>query len=138
MFGRFLKVLGAIFLVLVVVIGGLIYAGVKVTGDSRGLATEFVQHLADGRNDRAYAMMHRNFQREYDQSAFNAMVKAGGLNTIKSVGWNGFEIKNGREIISGTGETVRGEKITASITVTDIENDGKKAILGYDFAPVRE
>lgn len=137
MFGKILKVLGGIFLALVVVIGGLVYFGVHITKDSRALATEFVEHLSANEVEPAYALLHTNLRKKYSLSDFREQVERGGLNTIKEVKWSGFEIKDGLEITTGTGETVRGEKLTAAITVTKIENNDTPGILGYDFQPVR-
>lgn len=135
--GKFLKVLGVIFLVLIVLIGSFLTWAYFATADSREVGEAFVAAIHEEDLQKAYAMLDSRFQAEFSFEQFADLVESGNLTTIQAdaLSWNAYsvDLSEGTEEVHGNTSAEGNIDVGMELKLASQPDGQKPTILMFNF-----
>jgi hypothetical protein len=116
----------------VIVVIGLVIAVVFIaTNPAAEAANTFLDHVGNGRIERAYKEAAPLFRQRQALSAFRIAVRRFGMDKFKSASWTSREISGDRVLLKGTIELRDGTKLPAHIGL--VKTAGTWRVYGMTF-----
>jgi hypothetical protein len=130
--GKFVKGCAAVMVGLVLLVGIIFWATSGVTGT----ADEFIEHLAQGQHDEAYAMFGPKVTSELTREDFDGFLTGTRLGQAESASWGSRSFRNNTGEVSGDISLSDGG--TKAVTVYLEKIDDKWMIQGIKFTDQSE
>jgi hypothetical protein len=105
------------------------------TKEVRVMSDTFVHHIGADEMDQAYAMLNKQFQQKVPFSVFSDQLRKNHFNTLVSVSWTSYSVKNGIQSAEGAITLKSGIQADIRIRVGKLDSDIAYSIISYAFSP---
>ena len=125
----------AVFVLIFVGLFSYVYSS---TSEVRALGNSFVHHIGANEIDQAYGMLHKSMQAKISLPEFTQQIVRNKLNTLVSVDWTGFAIKDGVQSAHGYITLKSGVQANINLLAEKPEHEVAYSITFYRFKSINK